>query len=63
MKNRVLLTIAILTALGLAPAWASAQVKITTPGPTPEPRIVTPGLLYEKTSETSTIWAFRRASP
>jgi hypothetical protein len=56
MKNRVLLTIAILTALGLTPAWApavaSAQVKITTPGPTPEPRIVTPGLLYEKrTSE------------
>jgi len=56
MKKRVLLTITILTALGLTPAWApavaSAQVKITTPGPTPEPRIVTPGLLYEKrTSE------------
>lgn len=53
MKNRVLLTIAILTALGLTPAWvpavASAQnVKITTPEPTPEPRVVTPGLLYER---------------
>jgi len=53
MKNRVLLTIAILTALGLTPAWAPAvasaqNVKITTPGPTPEPRVITPGLLYER---------------
>jgi hypothetical protein len=57
MKNRVLLTIAILTALGPTPAWAPAvvsaqNVKITTPGPMREPRIVTPGLLYERrTSE------------
>ena len=53
MKARALLAITMLTALGLtaasAPSVARAQnVKITTPEPTPEPRIVTPGLLYEK---------------
>jgi hypothetical protein len=53
MKTRVLLTMMILTALGLAPAWAprvawAQNVKITTPQPMPEPRVVTPGLLYEK---------------
>src|SRR5512138_3937958 len=53
MKSYVGLTMAMLTALGLtvvsAPRIAPAQnVKITTPAPTPEPRVVTPGLLYEK---------------
>ena len=48
-----LLTITLLAALGLTaaspPSVARAQgVKITTPEPTPEPRVVTPGLLYEK---------------
>ena len=48
-----LLTFTLLAALGLtaasAPSVARAQgVKITTPEPTPEPRVVTPGLLYEK---------------
>ena len=53
MKTRVLLTIAILAALELTSAWtpkvALAQnVRITPPEPRTEPRIVTPGLLYEK---------------
>ena len=53
MNTRALLTITMLAALGLtaasAPSVARAQgVKITTPEPTPEPRVVTPGLLYEK---------------
>src|SRR4030095_7646866 len=53
MKKHVPLTIAILAALGLtaasAPSFTWAQnVKITTPEPRPEPRIITPGLLYEK---------------
>ena len=53
MHTRALLTITMLAALGLtaasAPRVARAQgVKITTPEPTPEPRVVTPGLLYEK---------------
>jgi len=48
-----LLTITLLAVLGLTaaspPSVARAQgVKITTPEPTPEPRVVTPGLLYEK---------------
>ena len=47
MKTRVLLTMAILAALGLRPAWAQ-NVKITTPESMREPRVVTPGLLYEK---------------
>src|SRR5262245_64714220 len=53
MNTRTLLTITMLAVLGLpaasAPGVARAQgVKITTPEPTPEPRVVTPGLLYEK---------------
>jgi hypothetical protein len=53
MKKRVLLTIAILAALGLPPAWAprvawAQNVRITPPAPITEPRVVTPGLLYEK---------------
>jgi hypothetical protein len=47
MKTRVLLTMAILAALGLRPAWAQ-NVKITTPESMREPRVATPGLLYEK---------------
>jgi hypothetical protein len=43
----VLLTMAILAALGLTPAWAQG-VKITTPEEMREPRVTTPGLLYEK---------------
>ena len=46
-----LLTITMLAAWGLAavsaPAARAQGVKITTPAPTPEPRVVTPGLLYE----------------
>ena len=53
MKTRILLTIAILAELGLTSAWASKiawaqNVRITPPEPTTEPRVVTPGLLYEK---------------
>jgi hypothetical protein len=53
MKTRVLLTIAIQAALGLTPTWApgvawAQNVKITTPESMREPRIVTPGMLYEK---------------
>ena len=53
MKTRVLLTMGLLAALGLMSAWApeiarAQNVKITTPERTPEPRVVAPGLLYEK---------------
>src|SRR5262245_42082478 len=54
MKTRVLMRkMAMLAALGLAIVWApeaarAQNVKITTPEPTPEPRVVAPGLLYEK---------------
>lgn len=47
MRNRVLLTIALTVAMGLAPAWAQ-NVKITAPEAPREPRVVTPGLLYER---------------
>src|SRR5262245_38030930 len=53
MNKRVVLSMATLAALGLTLAWApkiawAQNVRITPPEPTTEPRVVTPGLLYEK---------------
>jgi len=46
MWSSIVLMIAILAALGVTPVWAQG-VKIATPAPTREPRVIAPGLLYE----------------
>ncbi len=46
MWGSVVLMVAIVAALGVMPVWAQG-VKIVTPAPTREPRVIAPGLLYE----------------
>jgi hypothetical protein len=46
MWSSIVLMILVLTTLGVTPVRAQG-VKITTPAPTREPRVINPGLLYE----------------
>jgi hypothetical protein len=46
MRKLILLTVVMAAALGAPVAWAQ-DVKMKAPEPTREPRIITPGLLYE----------------
>ena len=55
MRKRIMVAMASLALLGATAAWAQ-DVKIDAPPPPREPRIITPGLLYETRPREESIY-------